>query len=140
MKKIVLAMLIAILLALSLAACGGNQTQNTPAVSASVTGTVNKRDRKAIAPSDTIEIRLVDKSAPEQPLGQQDIHAGGKQLPLPFEIQYNPDDIAADKIYEIQVQIVKGSGDVIYTDVEEYPVITQGNSTSNIEVFVEPVQ
>jgi putative lipoprotein len=140
MKKIVLVILIAILLLPSLAACGGSQTQNTPATGASVTGTVNKRDRKAIAPSDTIEIRLVDKAAQDQPIGQQDIHAGGKQLPLPFEIQYNPDDISADKTYEIQVQIVKSSGDVIYKDAAEYPVITQGNPTSNVEVFVEPVQ
>jgi len=140
MKKIVLATLIGVLLSLSLAACGGNQNQKTPAVSVSVTGTVNKRNSKALAPSDTIEIRLVDKSSPDQPVGEQDIHAGGKQLPLPFEIQYNPDQIAADKTYIIQVQIVKSSGDVLYKASSEYPVITQGNPTSNVEVFVELVQ
>jgi uncharacterized lipoprotein YbaY len=140
MKKIALATLIAVLVSLSLAACGGNQAQQTPAANATVMGTVNKRDRKALAPSDTIEVRLVDKSSPDQPVGEQDIHAGGKQLPLPFEIQFNPDQIDSSKVYLIQVQIVKSSGDVLYTASAEYPVITQGNPTSNVDVFVEPVQ
>ena len=139
MKRIVPLTMILILMSLSIAGCASSGGQ--PDVEAAyVTGTVNKRDRKALAPSATIEVRLVDSATPDEAISMQDIRLGGKQLPIPFDLQYDPGQINPDSTYEVQVRIVDSDGNTIYQPVETYNVITQDNPTSNIEVFVEVVE
>jgi len=57
-----------------------------------------------------------------------------KQLPISFELSYNPDRIRPDHLYAIQAQVTI-EGRVVLRNYSAYPVITQGNP-SVVEVLV----
>ncbi|NJN57208.1 MAG: hypothetical protein HC879_06755 [Leptolyngbyaceae cyanobacterium SL_5_9] len=56
------------------------------------------------------------------------------QLPVSFELSYNPDRIHPDHLYAIQAQVTT-EGRVVLRNRSAYPVITQGNP-SVVEVLV----
>ncbi|NJL36182.1 MAG: hypothetical protein HC899_05060 [Leptolyngbyaceae cyanobacterium SM1_4_3] len=56
------------------------------------------------------------------------------QLPISFELFYNPDRIHPDHLYAIQAQVTT-EGRVVLRSRSAYPVITQGHP-SVVEVWV----
>jgi len=56
------------------------------------------------------------------------------QLPISFELSYNPDQIHPDHLYAIQAQVTI-EGRVVLRNRSAYPVITQG-SPSMVKVLV----
>lgn len=108
--------------------------------SASVTGTVSYLPRIAMPPNAILEVTLVDVSRADAPaitLASQGMVFGDRQVPIPFELVYNPDQIDPRYSYAVQARILV-DGDLRFTTTSRFAVITQGNPT-NVEVRVDPV-
>ncbi len=108
---------------------------------ATVTGTVTYRQRVALSPSAVVEVKLLDVSradAPAVTIAEQVIRPDGRQVPIEFEIQYDPGHIDQSHRYTIQARILE-EGQVRFINTQAYPVITGGNPNT-VEVVVNPVR
>lgn len=125
----------------ALAACAapaGDSSQPGTSLSGSLTGTVTYRERIALDPGAVIEAQLLDVSkadAPAEVITTQTIHADGKQVPIPFELAYDPAKIDERLSYAVKAQILV-DGELRWISQQAYPVLTQGNPTSDVEIVV----
>jgi uncharacterized lipoprotein YbaY/heat shock protein HslJ len=109
--------------------------------SARVTGEVLYRERIALPPSAIVTVRLEDVSLADAPavlIAEQRIEPMGKGPPYPFELAYDPAKIDERFSYAVRAEITDGDK-LLFTTTERYPVITQGNPTSGIQVVVKSV-
>jgi uncharacterized lipoprotein YbaY len=131
-----------------LAACGEvapesvDQTvmESAPAGN-TVTGTVTKLDRSALPPNAVVEVQLRDASIADAAatiLATQTIPADGQQLPIAFELAYDPAQIVPSGFYSIFATITV-DGQMQYISQSVNPVITNGAPTSGVEVLVSPM-
>ncbi len=93
-----------------------------------VTGTVAYRERIALPPNAFIDIKLQDVSrqdAPAKTVAESIFAAEGKQVPIPFQISYNPSDINMAHTYLVRANI-NVDGKLMFTSTTAYPVLTQG--------------
>ena len=103
-----------------------------------VTGTVTHRERIALSSQAMVEVKLIDVSradAPAVTIGEQIIENPG-QVPIPFEIQYDPSDIDERFTYAVQVRIME-SDRLAFINDTRYPVITRGGPTHVDMVLVK---
>lgn len=129
------------LLALATVACGDAPAEPTatkpvptaepvtPSV-AMVTGTATYRERIALTPDAVVEAKLIDVSradAPAVTIGEQVIRNPG-QVPIAFEIEYDPSAIDPRFTYAVQVRIMEGERLAFIND-SSYQVITRGMPT-----------
>lgn len=120
------------------AACpadGDVQTQDNV-----VSGTVTYRQRSALPANAVILVRLVDVSRADASgtvIAEERIDAGGKQVPISFDLAYERNRIQERNRYVIRAEIRDGER-LLFTTDTSYPVITQGNPRS-VEVTVVPV-
>lgn len=108
--------------------------------SASVTGTVSYLPRIAMPSSAILEVTLVDVSRADAPaitLASQGAIFGDRQVPIPFELVYDPDQIDPRFSYAVQARIIV-EGQLRFITTTRFPVITQGNPTE-VEVRVDLV-
>jgi putative lipoprotein len=108
----------------------------------SVTGQVTYRQRIALPPDAVIKIQIQDVSladAPAEVVGEQVIQPSGKQVPIPYEVKYNPDVIQENHSYSMSVRIEGQDGKLLFISDTHTPVITRGNPTKNVEVVLVPV-
>jgi uncharacterized lipoprotein YbaY len=109
---------------------------------AAVTGTVTYRERIALPDDAQVQVRLLDTSRQDvaaDVLGEQIILTEGRQVPIPFEVEYNESDIQSNHTYQIGVRITDGSGKLLFISTTATPVITRGAPTEDVEVIVEQV-
>jgi putative lipoprotein len=107
--------------------------------SATVTGTVTYRERVMLPPDSVLIVRLQDISRQDVPariLGEQIYKTQGKQAPLPFEVSYNPDNIDERFTYSISARLEDGNGILRFISDTTNPVITRGNPTEDLEIWV----
>jgi len=93
-----------------------------------VTGTVAYRERIALPPNAFIDIKLQDVSrqdVPAKTVAESIFAAEGKQVPIPFQISYNPSDINMAHTYLVRANI-NVDGKLMFTSTTAYPVLTQG--------------
>ena len=105
-----------------------------------VTGEVAKRDRSALPPDAVVTVELRDVSLADAPaitLSSDVIGLDGRQLPVSYELAYDPDDIDERSTYTVFARI-EASGSLIYISDTAYPVITNGAPTEDVEVVVVP--
>lgn len=106
---------------------------------ASITGTITYLQRIALPPEAVIEVKLVDAArmdAPATVIAEQTFTADGRQVPLPFELTYDPADLNPMGRHQIQVRItVDGVLRFISTTVNT--VIDNG--VTDLEIVVSPV-
>ena len=117
-----------------------NQAMPSPAPAAAVSGTVTYLQRIALPPNAVVEVKLVDVSRQDVPaivLGEQIITNPG-QVPIPFEIAYDPASIDPRFTYAVQVRIT-ADGQLLFISDTVTPVITRGAPTSDVEIVVVPV-
>jgi putative lipoprotein len=132
--------------AVMLVACGPTSPPATkpagPSLPVSaVTGTVTYLVRSALPPTAVIEVMLQDVSkmdVPAETISSQRIEAGGKQVPFPYVLKYDPAKIDPKNTYAVRATIKDGD-QLLFTSTQHYPVITRGAPTSNVEIVVEPV-
>jgi putative lipoprotein len=126
-----------------LSACAqqsGSSGAATTSATAAVTGTVTYLQRIALTPDAIVLVRLEDVSPADKPaqlIGEQDIVTSGRQVPIPFEVRYDPKAIDPRHTYAVSAQIVQGERLLFVTDTQ-HPVITRG-SPATAEIVVEPV-
>jgi uncharacterized lipoprotein YbaY len=112
-----------------------------PAATARVTGTVTYLQRVALPPAAVVKVQLVDVSradAPAMVLGEHVIVAGGKQVPIAFEIAYDPARIAANHSYAVQARIEE-DGRLRYINDQRHAVITHGAPT-HVDMVLKAVE
>jgi putative lipoprotein len=129
------------LVALGLSACAQQSGSSGAATaSAAVTGTVTYLQRIALTPDAIVLVRLEDVSpanASAQLIGEQDIVTSGRQVPIPFEIRYDPKAIDPSHSYAVSVRIEQGGERLLFVTDKPYPVITRGNP-AKVEIVVKP--
>lgn len=133
---------LALMLLPALAACArqpGTTAESASAGSGRVTGNVLYLDRSALAPDAVIEVSLVQTSLgnPDIVLSTQTVNAEGRQVPIPFEIAYDPAQIDPTQTYLVTARILV-NGEVAYYSQGGMPVITNGAPTEGIEVLLGP--
>ena len=105
-----------------------------------VTGTVTYRQRIALPRQAVVQVQLLDVSKADAPaivIAEQRIEPKGKQVPIPFSLDYAPAQIKENYRYAVQAKILLG-GKLRYINKQAYPVITGGNPNKR-EIVVEPV-
>ncbi len=96
--------------------------------SAKITGTVAYRDRMTLPADADINVVLEDVSrmdAAAEVVSEVSLPANGRQVPIPFELTYDPDKIVANHRYSVRATI-RVEGLLAYTTTQAYPVITNG--------------
>ena len=114
--------------------------QPAVAYSGVLTGTVTYRVRRALPDDAVVQVKLVDVSradAPAPVLAEQEIVTGKKQVPIPFELQYDPTAIDPRFTYAVQARIEIG-GQLRFITKQMYGVLTRGYPVTEVEVIVEP--
>ena len=106
-----------------------------------ITGTVAYLQRIALPPGSVINIELQDISiadAPAKILASQTITTAGENVPIPFELTYDPAKIDPRFRYSVRATI-HIDGNLRWTSTQANSVLTNDAPLSNIEVIVEPV-
>lgn len=90
-----------------------------PASTASValTGTVAYRERIALPPDARVKVLLSDvgrMDAPAPVLAETEFGADGRQVPLPFTLNYDPARIAPNGSYAVSARISDASGRLMW--------------------------
>ena len=108
----------------------------------SVSGSVTYRERIALSPDARLEVQLRDVSYQDAaaPLIAEHVISGPGQVPIEFEIQYDPNDIKPRNTYAVQARIIESDGRLAFINDTAYDVITRGNPSKvdMLLVMVEP--
>ncbi|MGE5603550.1 MAG: YbaY family lipoprotein [Nitrososphaerales archaeon] len=125
------------------------RSEPTPApATAVISGQVTYRERIALQNDAIVEVELQDVSragAPALIVGWQRIETQGKQVPIPFAIEYNPAAINPANMYNLRARIIEG-GLVTWLTTDAPIVLTRGGARDRVEVQVtrsenpQPVQ
>ncbi len=105
-----------------------------------VTGTVSYLPRIAMPPHAVLEVVLEDSSragAPAITLASQQAVFGDRQVPIPFELVYDAEQINPRHTYTLRARILV-DGQLRFINTTHTPVITGGNPTHQ-GVQVDPV-
>lgn len=111
------------------------------AAQATVTGTLAYRERIVLPPDAAIDVRLEDTSlqdAPAKLVSESIFAAEGKQVPISFQVSYNPADINPAHTYQLRANITV-NGTKTFASTTAYPVITQG-APMQANIMLQPVQ
>jgi putative lipoprotein len=116
-------------LPLIVAGCG--PYHGTPPSRAAVTGSVTYRERSALPPDAVVRVQLSDVSRQDAaaiPVAQMTLTPAGRQVPLQFELRYDPKAIDSTHTYAVRATIESG-GRLIFTTTTANTVITRGRPT-----------
>ena len=108
----------------------------------SVTGTVTYSERIELTPGATLIVRIRDTSyadAEAELIAEQVISDPG-QVPISFDVNYDPDDIDSGNTYSVSARIEESDGRLAFINDTAYDVITRGDPTrvNMVLVLVEP--
>lgn len=126
-----------IALASAFAAGPGITVAADAASGAKVTGFVSYENNDDLSPTAVLTVKLVDISradAAAEVVAQQVIQTDGVQVPIAYQVDYDPAKIDPSHRYAIQARI-DDQGSLQYISDRVYPVLTQGGkSTVSIEL------
>jgi heat shock protein HslJ len=108
-----------------------------------VNGQVTHRLRRALPPDARVSVRLEDVSRADAPallLDEQSFPTGGRQVPLPFELSYDPSDIHPRNRYALRAEIRSADGRLLFATRQSHPVLTRDAPWFDVEVQLEPVR
>ena len=104
-----------------------------------VTGTVAYRQRIALPPDAVVRLVIEDISRADAPaisVAEEQVPTSGKQVPIPFDVKYDPAALNPSHRYQIRATISSG-GKLLFTSTTAYPVLTQGAPERHIEILVQ---
>src|SRR5262245_461093 len=110
-------------------------TRDEPGV---LRGSVSYRERVALPPDAVVEVWLIDVSPLIVPLAliaEATVPSQGRQVPIPFELRYDPKKIQPDHIYAVKAAI-RSAGQSLFETQTPHRVITQGNP-SQVERWLQ---
>lgn len=123
---------------LAVVAASAAPSQDDAAAQPKITGTVSYRERIALPPDASVQVRLDDVSQPEaspRRIAETTVATAGRQVPIPFELPYSAADIVAGRRYVVRAKIVS-DGKTLFSTKTPYPVITRGAPT-RLEILVQ---
>jgi uncharacterized lipoprotein YbaY len=112
------------------------------AAEATVTGAVTYRQRIALPEDAVVTVQIRDVSLADAPavvIGEQIIPTEGNQVPIPYAVAYDPEDIDERREYSMSARIEDGAGKLLFISDTSVPVITRDNPTEEVEIVVVPV-
>jgi len=124
------------------ASIGVAQTSGNPPQSAmhSLRGTVSYRQRLGLPPDAVVHVIIEDVSNAGTPesFAEEDVPARGHQVPIKFEVKYDPSTVNADHRYQIRAKITS-DGRLMFTSTVSYPVLTHGAPSDHVAIDLEQV-
>jgi putative lipoprotein len=120
--------------------CELDKPMDAEAKSGTVSGLVSYLSRIALPASAIIEVKLQDVSLPDAPakvITKEEIALGERQVPVPFELKFDPGKIDPKHMYSVSASILV-NGELRFISDKAYPVLTRG-SAAHVEVLVKPV-
>lgn len=131
--------ILAALAALVSFGCARDRESGLQGKATMVKGAVAYRERIALPSDAVVEVWMTDITpgiiTTMQVLGQTTINADGQQVPIPFELPYDPTQILPDHTYGIRAAIQAG-GQTLFASDAPTSVITQGNPTQ-VELWLQ---
>lgn len=130
---------------LLVAACDNRAAEQSSAAGASGTfrGTVAYRERMALPPGATVEVRLEDVSLADAPavlLGEQTIAVEERQVPFAFEVPYAPDAIEPRRRYGVRATIRAPDGTLLFATTEHHRAFDdEGEAIQPADIVVQRV-
>lgn len=115
---------------------------STKPSAASVTGTFTYLQRIALPEDSQVSIAIEDISladAPAQIINEIRFTTNGAQVPIPFEIEYDPAVIQENHSYNLRVRIERPDGSLMFISDTVTPIITMGSPVEGIEVVLAMV-
>ena len=109
---------------------------------AAVSGNIVSKESVTLPDGATIQVQIQDVSladAPAKVVGEQTIDGSGEQLPIAYEVTYDPAGIEDRNAYSMSVRIEDAEGNLIYISDTNTPVITRDNPTKDVDINVVPV-
>ena len=122
------------------AACAAPQkagVDSTPSLSGKLSGSVRYRERIALPPDAVLQVALLDVSRMDVAatlIAETTIFPEG-QVPIPFELEYDRQQIDSRMVYALRATIRRGENFLFVTDTH-YPVLTRGHGESADIVLV----
>jgi uncharacterized lipoprotein YbaY/heat shock protein HslJ len=108
---------------------------------ACVTGTITYPQRIALPEEAVVQVQIQDTSladAPAEVIGEQIIESPG-QVPIPYEVCYDPNLIQDNHTYTMSARISDGEGNLMWINDTAIPVIINGNPTEDVVIPVVQV-
>lgn len=106
---------------------------------AAVTGTVTAQQEVDLPPGATVRVQVFEGAGPAALLVAEHVITDAEQLPVPFTVAYDPEQILENNTYTVQARVEDAEGALLWTSTERYPVITPGNPSS-VDIVVHPVE
>ncbi|WP_445395979.1 YbaY family lipoprotein [Zobellella sp. An-6] len=134
---------LALLFALALTGCSEEQATDPQADTASLSGNLVYLPRIALPDDARVTVMLQDVSladAPAETLAEQSFATEGKQVPLPFRLEYDAAAIDEAHRYAVRGEIRDAGGTLLWTTTEHHGVLTQDQPDDNIELRLERVE
>jgi len=106
----------------------------------SVTGRVTYLQRMALPPSAVVQVQLLDVSladAPSKLITEEKITLGDRQVPVPFELKFDPAAIDPKHAYSVSAKIMV-DGELRFISDQSHQVLTRGNP-NKVEIVVKQV-
>lgn len=105
---------------------GGNQGSGV------LRGTVTYLQRIALGANSEVTVRLVDSATPDgTPVAENTFATNGRQVPIPFELRYEPREINRQRNYELQAEIRTG-GKLRFKTAKGESVTLRGSQSDGI--------
>jgi len=104
---------------------------DSPAEKTAVVGTVSYRERIALPNNALVNVKIDEVSradAASTVIAETTIETKGSQVPIPFEISYDPARIQQNASYAISAKVTV-DGQLWFTTTTNVGVITRGNPT-----------
>jgi uncharacterized lipoprotein YbaY len=116
---------------------GGTGPVQPPQGSGIIRGTVSYLQRIALAPDSEVRVRLVDAGDPNgRPVSEVSVPTNGRQVPIPFELRYEPRDINRQRNYELYAEIYT-NGVLRFRSERGESVQLRSNLTQGIALMVQ---
>lgn len=130
---------LAVALATALAACTTATVAPQPPAMKTLNGTLSYRLRIAIPPETEATVRLIDVSradAAATVIAETRFKTEGRQVPLPFRLEYDPARIDPRMRYAVSGELRAG-GRILFLNTTRHSVLTHGAPSDNVEILLE---
>jgi len=110
-------------------------------LASALTGTLTYHVSQELPPDARVRVTLEGVSladAPASVLGEQVFPTHGRQVPLSFEVGFDPGEIDRRHRYGIRALIESPDGEVLFRTSRNHPVLTPEASPFDLEVVLEP--
>jgi len=127
-------------LALLFAACGSDDSGASGSVE--ITGDLTYPQRIALLPDGTATVTLEDVSLADAPsviIVEETIELGDQQVPVPFELAVDPDDLESDRSYSVRATITGPDDSLRWTTDTAYPYDPGSGSVDVGDLVLVPV-